>query len=296
MVTKHNWPQDFLQQSDIFSKSLIKEGEKEVASLKRKKLAEKQEKGLEQVRLALTREGSVGLNLESKYGSKEVKEQQQKRRKTTGQFTKSIKSSADVYSNLYADLNPGYKGYRGREMYQKSLFKYKFEGMVDTYANLKEADLQGPQEFFEFDHQPQNDVIVKAAKLKVSAGKKIQNVIPGHSLGGLTIVLAHDRHAKGASYGKPSPREDELAAVDKSADDDPTKIANIKKILKEETVNDANEILTIYGDHEDNYKDVDKIESNPLKSKPIKEEIEAQVKRGEVMIKAQTFDQWFEDI
>jgi hypothetical protein len=298
MVDQHNWPQDFLSQLDKFSQAIIKQGEQDVSALpsKRKRLALTKGKGIEELRQALTREGSVGLNLESKYDPEEVKERQQKRVKTTGQVTKAIKSYADAYSNLYKDENPFYPGSRGREMYKQSLFKYQFEGMVGTYENLQEADLQGPPDFFEFDHQPQNDLIEKAAELTVSAGKKIQNVIPDHSRGGLTIVLAHSRHAKGASYGKATTRAGDLATVDNSADDAPTKIANIKKILKEETESDANEILTIYGNHAANYEDVGEIESDPLKSELIKADIEAQVKRGEAKIKAQTFNEWFEDI
>lgn len=293
---KDNWPPNFQKERHAFFGKLIDASEAdEIKFGARFKPKDKRKKGDGDLTEALTREGSAALNLEGTYTSNIVDERSQKSSKMSANVDKEIRGVAGKYDQLYGDKTVGYRGWRGTDFYKASVFKYKYEGMFGTYDEMSGL---GPPDFFEYDHQPQHDLIKKAAKLTISQGKKIQDINRGkHSGGAQTIVLAHARHAMGASYGKKTPFEGQIEAIEASTDDVPTKISKLVALLKSATISDADEILAVYADHAKSYGDIDIIPDSELNAdgrKALKQEIEARVKLGEAKIKAQDFDKWFE--
>jgi hypothetical protein len=75
--------------------------------------------------------------------------------------------------------------------------RYAVEGMVAHYQDLPDYAGSG----FERDHQPHNDLIETMASLPEFAGKRMQTVAAGRTLQGWAIMLQHNRHAAGRTFG-----------------------------------------------------------------------------------------------
>jgi hypothetical protein len=75
--------------------------------------------------------------------------------------------------------------------------RYRVEGLVARYQ--AQPKYEGSD--FDRDHQPHNDLIETVAALPEFAGKRIQQVAAGRTQLGWSIMLHHDRHALGRTYG-----------------------------------------------------------------------------------------------
>jgi hypothetical protein len=78
-----------------------------------------------------------------------------------------------------------------------ALERYRIEGLVARYQEQPDY----PDSDFERDHQPHNDLIETMASLPEFAGKKMVQVAAGRTLLGWSIMLHHDRHSLGRTYG-----------------------------------------------------------------------------------------------
>jgi hypothetical protein len=75
--------------------------------------------------------------------------------------------------------------------------RYRIEGLVARYQD--QPAYEGSD--FERDHQPHNDLIETMAAMPEFAGKRMQAVAAGRTQLGWSIMLHHDRHALGRTYG-----------------------------------------------------------------------------------------------
>ena len=75
--------------------------------------------------------------------------------------------------------------------------RYAIEGLVAQYE--KQPDFQGAA--FDRDHQPHNALLEAVAAQPEFAGRAITRITPGHSKLAWTIMLHHDRHVLGRTYG-----------------------------------------------------------------------------------------------
>lgn len=75
--------------------------------------------------------------------------------------------------------------------------RYKIEGLVARYG--EQPDYVNSK--FDRDHQPHNGLIERVAKIPEFSGRRIRTVSQNHSLGAWTIMVHHDRHTKGRTYG-----------------------------------------------------------------------------------------------
>jgi hypothetical protein len=111
-------------------------------------------------------------------------------------FAKRLDTHFNVPGNVRAP-----KYVKGADYYTKKMSsaveRYRIEGLVARYTEQPDY----PDSDFERDHQPHNDLIETMAALPEFAGKKLRTVAAGRTLLGWSIMLHHDRHAAGRTYG-----------------------------------------------------------------------------------------------
>ncbi len=111
-------------------------------------------------------------------------------------FAKRLDTHFNVPGNVRAP-----KYVKGADYYTKKMSsaveRYRIEGLVARYTEQPDY----PDSDFERDHQPHNDLIETMAALPEFTGKKLRTVAAGRTLLGWSIMLHHDRHAAGRTYG-----------------------------------------------------------------------------------------------
>lgn len=172
--------------------------------------------------------------------------------------------------------------------------RYNIEGLVATY----ETQPDYPNSDFERDHQPHNDLIETVAGFGDFAGKEIGNVAADRTQKGWSILLHHDRHAAGRTFGSKGGNVTRAFRAGWDSTGSQKGTAQERRQwcideLKASLIADANAMKAVANDTTNNYSDIDALPAGVNKG-ALKNRIKQQILDGEdrLLLTAAFIDDW----